>query len=48
VIVHEIDAISPNETALHIPAYSAIACADGVVQSKAADGLRFVPDRLDT
>lgn len=46
VLVHEVDAISPDETALHIPGYRALACADGVVQSIAADGLRFVPDAL--
>ena len=46
VIVHEVDAICPDETALYIPRHLALACADGVVQSRAADGLRFVSDRL--
>jgi hypothetical protein len=46
VVVHEVDAICPDETALYIPAHRALACADGVVQSSAADGLKFVPDHL--
>jgi hypothetical protein len=45
VVVHEVDAICPDETALHIPAHRALACADGVVRG--ADGrLAFVPDFL--
>ncbi len=44
--VHEIDAICPDETALHIPAHGALACADGVVRWPGVDGLTFVPDRL--
>ena len=44
--MHEVDAICPDETALYIPRHRALACADGVVQSRAADGLRFVSDRL--
>jgi hypothetical protein len=46
VVAYEIDAICPDETALHIPNHRALACADGVVQSGAADGLGFVPDGL--
>lgn len=46
VIAYEIGAICPDETALYIPRHRALACADGVVQSEAADGLRFVPDGL--
>ena len=46
VIVHEVDAICPDETALYIPPHRALACADGVVQSRAAAGLRFVSDQL--
>jgi hypothetical protein len=47
IVVHEVDAISPDETALHIPAHRALACADGVVRWSGADGeLAFVPDRL--
>jgi hypothetical protein len=45
VIVHEIDAICPDETALQIPAHSALACADGVVQWGGSE-LCFVPDYL--
>jgi hypothetical protein len=41
--VHEIGSICPDESALHIPAASALAVADGVVSY---DGLRFVPDNL--
>ncbi|HEY2202121.1 MAG TPA: hypothetical protein VGH56_09535 [Solirubrobacteraceae bacterium] len=44
--VYEVDAICPDETALHIPAHRALACADGVVRSANVDGLAFVPDQL--
>jgi glyoxylase-like metal-dependent hydrolase (beta-lactamase superfamily II) len=42
--VHEVGSISPDETALFIPAHRALACADGVVR----DGpeLAFVADHL--
>ena len=42
--VHEVNSISPDETALFIPAHRALACADGVVR----DGreLGFVADHL--
>lgn len=46
VKAYEVDAISPDETALHISRHRALACADGVVQSRAADGLRFVSEQL--
>ncbi len=44
-VAYEVDAICPDETALHIAAHDALACADGVVQW---DGprLTFVPDFL--
>jgi hypothetical protein len=45
IVVHEVDAISPDETALHIPAHDALACADGVVRLSGPD-LEFVPDHL--
>ena len=32
VVVHEVDAICPDETALYIPRHRALACADGVVR----------------
>lgn len=47
IIAYEVDAICPDETALHIPAHRALACADGVVRwPSAGEGLRFVPDFL--
>jgi hypothetical protein len=47
VVVHEVDAICPDETALHIPTHRALACADGVVRwPSAGPGLQFVPDWL--
>jgi len=44
IVVHEVDAICPDETALYIPAHSALACADGVVSR--GGRLGFVPDWL--
>src|SRR5581483_581152 len=42
VVAYEVDAICPDETALHVPSHRALACADGVVRY---DGeLRFVRD----
>jgi hypothetical protein len=46
VIACEVDAISPDETALHVPAHRALACADGVVRGPEGDTLSFVPDFL--
>jgi hypothetical protein len=46
VIVHEVDAICPDETALHVPRHRALACADGVVRWRGGDRLQFVPDYL--
>jgi hypothetical protein len=46
VVVHEVDAICPDETALHIPSYRALACADGVVRETDGRRLAFVPDHL--
>lgn len=42
-IVYEVDAICPDESALHFPAHRALACADGVVQY--GGGLGFVPEQ---
>lgn len=42
----EVGAICPDETALHIPAHRALACADGVVRWPGVDGLTYVPDQL--
>jgi hypothetical protein len=46
ISVHEVDAICPDETALHIPRHRALACADGVVRWEPGDDLEFVPDFL--
>jgi hypothetical protein len=46
IVVHEVGAICPDETALHIPGHQALACADGVVRWPGVDGLTFVPDWL--
>jgi hypothetical protein len=43
IVAHEVGAICPDESALHIPSVSALAVADGVTRY---DGLRFVPDSL--
>jgi hypothetical protein len=43
VTVHEVGAICPDESALHIPSVSALAVADGVVNY---GGLGFVSDSL--
>ncbi|MGH3048554.1 MAG: hypothetical protein ACRDLK_00225, partial [Gaiellaceae bacterium] len=44
VVAHAVDAISPDETALHIPAHDALAIGDGVVRWPGQPGLSFVPD----
>ena len=46
VVVHEVDAIAPDETALHITGHRALACGDGVVGGRGSDELRFVSDWL--
>lgn len=46
IVAHEVDSISPDETALHVPAHRALACADGLVRRSGQDGLGFVPDQL--
>ena len=42
-VAHEVDAISPDETALHFPAHRALACADGVIHYRGE--LTFVPEQ---
>lgn len=44
IISHAVGAICPDETALHIPARSALALADGAVRWEAGGQLAFVPD----
>ena len=44
IVALEVGAISPDETALHIPAHSSLLCSDGVVRFDPHDGLGFVPD----
>ena len=46
IVVHEVDAICPDETALHLPAHGAIVCADGVIRTRDSGQLGFVPDFL--
>jgi hypothetical protein len=46
IVAYEVDAICPDETALHLPAHRALACADGVVRWRGQDELAFVPDGL--
>jgi hypothetical protein len=46
IIAHEVGAICPDETALHIPSHRALAVADGVVRWGGQEGLAFVPDSL--
>jgi hypothetical protein len=44
IVAHEVGAICPDETALHIPAYEALALADGAVRWESGAPLAFVPD----
>jgi hypothetical protein len=46
LVVYEVGSICPDETAMHLPAYRALACADGVIRARGGDGLDFVPDSL--
>lgn len=46
IVACEVDALSPDETALHIPAHGALAVGDGVVRWPGVEGLTFVPDFL--
>lgn len=43
-IAHEVDVICPDETALHIAAHNALACADGVIHY--GEELGFVPEQF--
>jgi glyoxylase-like metal-dependent hydrolase (beta-lactamase superfamily II) len=46
VIACEVGSISPDETALYIPAHRTLVCADGVIRSDREGALQFVPDSL--
>jgi hypothetical protein len=46
VVAYEVGVICPDETALHVPGYRALACADGVIRSSGNGDLAFVPDSL--
>jgi glyoxylase-like metal-dependent hydrolase (beta-lactamase superfamily II) len=41
---YEVDAICPDECALHVPKHRALACADGVIRY--GEQLGFVPDKF--
>ncbi len=45
VVACEVAALSPDETALHIPAHRALAVGDGVVRWQEGGPLVFVPDK---
>jgi hypothetical protein len=44
VLAYEVGAICPDETALYVPAYEALAIADGAVRWEEGGPLAFVPD----
>ncbi len=46
VVAQEVGAICPDETALHMPALRALACADGLVRMGGDGPVGFVPDPL--
>ena len=46
IVAHEVGALSPDETALHLPRHRALAVGDGVVRWRGVEGLTFVPDFL--
>lgn len=46
VIAQEVDSLSPDETALYIPAHRTLVCADGVIRADREGPLQFVPDSL--
>jgi hypothetical protein len=46
IVACEVDALSPDETAFHVPVHRALAIGDGVVRWPGVDGLSFVPDFL--
>lgn len=46
IVACEVGALSPDETALYLPRYRALAIGDGVVRWEGVEGLTFVPDFL--
>ena len=46
VVAHEVDALSPDETALYSAAHRALAVGDGVIRWEQDGPLGFVPDRF--
>jgi glyoxylase-like metal-dependent hydrolase (beta-lactamase superfamily II) len=46
VSARPVASISPDETALYIPAHRALLCADGVIRAGRESELQFVPDWL--
>jgi hypothetical protein len=46
VVAHEVDSLSPDETALYSPAHRALAVGDGVIRHGQDGPLGFVPDRF--
>ena len=46
IVACEVDALSPDETALYLPQHRALAIGDGVVRWEGIEGLTFVPDFL--
>ena len=46
VAAHEVGALSPDETALHIPAHDALAIGDAAIRWEADGPFDFVPDRF--
>jgi hypothetical protein len=46
IVAHEVDAICPDETALYLRGYRALAIADGAVRLEENGPLAFVPDSL--
>ena len=46
VVVYEVGAICPDESALHIPEHRALALADGAVRWEPGGPLKFVPDHF--
>ena len=43
IVAYEVDALSADETAFHIPAHNTLAIGDGVVRWPGSEALTFVP-----